>query len=231
MAMNDLPEQSHKELRESKRGAEGEVTLSLFIKCYLRQPGSSAAPSAHSWNPRMGLAQAGPASVPPDGGPGTTLFPGKRSRDTVLPGQVHSHGQVDRDCVSVELKDEQGQRGQGRGSQASFRVPISSLLVHRGPNRYHVSLQRLETLGEQNIQDSCLCCIYVLLDPRYAPTVPATEGAGKVSEWPDGHQAAVPPLNGRMKLTAPRAGQGLLAKGTHHVPPGHQESPGKCALM
>lgn len=133
MAMNDLPEQSHKELQVSKRGAAGDGTRSLLIKCYLRQPGSSAAPSADPRNPRMWFTRTGPATVPGDGGPGAALFPGKRSRDTILPGQVHSHDHVDRDCVSVELKDEQGQRGQGRGSQEYFRVPISSLLVYRGP--------------------------------------------------------------------------------------------------
>ena len=48
MAMNDLPEQSHKERRISNRGAEEEDTIPLFVKCYLRQPGSpaAAAPSA-----------------------------------------------------------------------------------------------------------------------------------------------------------------------------------------
>lgn len=48
MAMNDLPEQSHKERQISNRGAAEEDTIPLFVKCYLRQPGSpaAAAPSA-----------------------------------------------------------------------------------------------------------------------------------------------------------------------------------------
>lgn len=66
MAMNDLPEQSHKERRIPQRGAEGKGARSLFIKWYLRPPGPSAAtaPTAGSENPRMWLTQGWPGSAP-----------------------------------------------------------------------------------------------------------------------------------------------------------------------
>lgn len=49
------------------------------------------------------------------------------------------------------------------------------------------------------------CRIYILLDLRSTPTVPATEGAGNDSEWLDRQQPAFLSLSGPMKLL-PRQG-------------------------
>lgn len=90
--------------------------LSLLIKCYLQPRPPRLMPETQE----CGSRGAGLATATGDGGPGGTLFSVKRSADTLLPNQVHSHVHIDTVCVSAELKDGQRQRSVVGGVQSIF---------------------------------------------------------------------------------------------------------------